>query len=116
MNSFRRLQKEAFEWSESQFGSKEERGPEGPLNHLKKEIDEVLENQDDVEEWADVLLLVLDGMSRVGMSVNYVEDAAWDKLNINKRRKWSPPDADGVSEHVREAPETVEPLRWGTPG
>ncbi len=96
----RRLQLEAFRWSSETFGSDAVRGPEAPLAHLRKEIDEVLADPTDIEEWADVLLLVLDGISRAGYSTDAVEHAAWAKLDKNRKRKWGPPNEQGFSEHV----------------
>lgn len=105
----RRLQIEAFRWSSETFGSDIVCGPEAPLAHLRKEIDEVLEDPKAIEEWADVLLLVLDGISRAGYSVDAVEHAAWTKLDINRKRKWGPPNAEGFSEHTAEGRRNIDP-------
>lgn len=51
-------------WSQVTFGSDDERGPEGPLRHLLKEIDEVAANPGDISEHADVGLLWLDASRR----------------------------------------------------
>ena len=38
----------------------------GVTDHIRKELEEVLEAPDDVEEWCDLLLLALDGAWRAG--------------------------------------------------
>lgn len=50
-------------------------------------------------EAADVFLLLLHFSHRSGFSLM---DEARRKLEINKRRQWGEPDAEGVVEHVRE--------------
>lgn len=100
------LQRRAWEWSRVTFG--EERGPDGPLNHLKREADEVIEavsagrRLDAIEEFADCFLLLCDAASRFGVTIAEIIDEADDKLEKNKRRKWAPLNSQGFSEHLRE--------------
>jgi hypothetical protein len=60
----------------------------GVLNHLKKEVDECLANRQDIEEYADVLLLLFTALGREGFTVRDLAEAAFAKLEKNKLRKW----------------------------
>jgi hypothetical protein len=91
--------KERREFSYKTFGSKEERGCEGPLTHLKKEIQELLDNPNDPMEWADCFLLLTDAADRKGHSFEDLVDFARKKLEINKARNWQP-QTDGTYRHV----------------
>lgn len=95
------LQAQLFEWSSATFGSAEKCGPEGPLNHLRREIDEALETPSDIMEFADMYMLLSDAASRAGHRMSDVLDASVTKLEINKKRQWGKPNAEGFSEHVR---------------
>jgi hypothetical protein len=88
-------------WSRHQFGGDYAVGPEGPAAHLVKEAEELRANPFDRMEMADVLLLLLDVSRRAGVSPEKLVEAAQAKLKINMLREWQPPDAVGVSHHVR---------------
>lgn len=92
---------ERAEWSEATFGPRHERGPIGPLMHLKKEIDEVLANPGDITEYVDCIFLIEDAAYRAGFSYYELMEALFEKLEINKKRKWGPRSEDGVVEHVK---------------
>jgi NTP pyrophosphatase (non-canonical NTP hydrolase) len=68
------------------------------MTHLRKEVDELAEDTSDGEEMADcfILLLTLAEMAGVDLMAE-----AQRKMEINRKRKWGPPDADGVCFHVR---------------
>jgi hypothetical protein len=106
------LQREAYEWSLATFGAV---GPAGPLNHLRREIDEVIaahEEGDDATtlvEFADCYLLLNDALSRAGLTVADLFAAARRKLEINKRREWGAVNAEGFAEHVRDADRSPAP-------
>lgn|GEM_PF-893548 len=73
-----------------------------PLHHMKKEVDEAIESGDK-EEFADLLLLLLDAY-RKKFPLNTTQDLlneSQDKIEICKSRKWSKPDENGVIEHIR---------------
>lgn len=89
-------------WSQKTFGSDKVRGSTGPLKHLAKEINEVLAKPDDLEEYADLLFLVFDATRRAGFTYKLLVEAARDKLEINKKRKWPTPTSDEPVEHVKE--------------
>lgn len=97
----RALAIEHSDWSQRTFGTDDQRGPAGPLAHLAKEAEEARANPSDVSEYADCLLLVIDAARRAGFDIDALLSAASDKLQINRARKWGPPNADGSVEHVR---------------
>ena len=90
------------EWSQKTFGKDSVRGPTGPLRHLAKEVQEVLAEPDKLEEYADLLFLVFDSCRRAGFTYSQLEQAVWDKLEVNKARSWQVPDSpDEPVEHIR---------------
>jgi hypothetical protein len=94
--------KELSKWSQDTFGSDGWRGPTGPLQHLAKEVQETLQDPVDIIEYADMLFLVFDACRRAGFDYPDLEKAVWHKLNLNRKRSWSPPSQEGISEHHRE--------------
>lgn len=88
-------------WSELTFGNPADRGPEGPLKHLRKEVSEGLDKPTDLMEYVDMLFLVFDAAWRAGFSYHDLLHGAFAKLAINKKRKWGTPTKDGIVEHVR---------------
>lgn len=93
------LIKEHEKFSDETFGK--DRNPIGPLKHLKKEIDEIIENPDDIVEYADFLLLFIDAIRLNGYTFSKVINAAFEKLEVNKTRDWPPLNKEGYSEHVK---------------
>lgn len=75
-------------WSYSTFGTPAERGSDGVIDHLKKEIHEVEQNPRDLEEWIDIIMLAIDGASREGHSPEEIAIALSNKLERNKCREW----------------------------
>jgi hypothetical protein len=90
------------EWSEKTFGDLR-RGPQGPLKHLVKEVQEVLQKPDDLEEYADCIFLTLDAARRAGFTLDQLMLALEKKLVKNKARTWPPIDytSDEPKEHVK---------------
>lgn len=88
---------------------------EGRINHLEKEIKELKiaflepyawteynknkKNQEIKEEIVDCYLLVLHLVHLRGFDLL---DEARKKMEINRGRKWGPPDKNGVIEHTEE--------------
>lgn len=101
VSDFYRLGIAHGEWSQKQFGSDADLGPEAPLAHLAKEVLEMMGDPSDLSEYADGLLLLLDSSRRAGFTANQLLKAAFDKLEINKSREWGEPNEDGSVEHVR---------------
>lgn len=110
------------EWSNRTFGNELERNPVGPLKHLAKEVCcEILGIPDEhvaamwphfgkregstdiykLEEYADVLILLMDATRRAGHSWDDLMTAAVAKHAINTARTYPKPTGDEISEHVR---------------
>jgi len=89
-------------WSEITFG--EDDGT-GTAKHLAKEALEAAENPKDIMEWADCLMLTTDGAYRAGYSLEQLLEAVVKKFEICKKRKWLPPNAEGIIEHDRSIAE-----------
>ena len=93
-------------WSQATFGPDSERGPVGPLKHLEKEAREAQAEMpgstEQESEIVDCLFLVFDAARRAGITHDRLFRAAFEKLEINKRRKWEKPESDNEPvEHVR---------------
>lgn len=72
-----------------------QRTPESISEHLRREAHELAARPHDMEEAADVFLLL------VGLTDGRdLEAAVRYKLDKNKARKWGQPDAHGVVEHI----------------
>src|SRR5574343_921047 len=61
---------------------------EGILHHISKEIEEIRENPQDLEEWIDILILAFDGALRQGHSPDALIKMLEFKLDKNMNRKW----------------------------
>jgi hypothetical protein len=90
---------------EKQFGPRT--NPTGPLNHLKEEIIELIneiekgqpDHWSEQEEWADCLLLLLDAFRiRYGNDTSFkLLHFSLNKLDVIKKRNWDvEPDENGV--------------------
>lgn len=88
--------------SRTLFGEDHVRGPEAPAAHLVKEANELRDNPRDIMEMADCMNLLMDTCRRAGYTATDLLDAVDRKLDILPGRKWGPPDANGVIEHIRE--------------
>lgn len=81
---------------------------EGALDHLILEISEIRDAPGDVTEWADALLLALDGAWRAGHEPQAIIDAVHNKQVRNEVRTWQKPaDPTKAIKHVAE-PEVNE--------
>ena len=100
-------------WSLSTFGPPEERGPLGPIDHLKKEVAEFEKeaikdytSDDFLEEATDLIHLVVDAVWRAGHT-----PMGFFKMLIFKQKKnigrewpdWRSAPKDTAIEHVRTA-------------
>jgi len=99
------LKEQIQDFSETKFGKRSRIQAKGPLNHLKEEIQELLDvlgndGWKEEEEWADCLLLLLDAFRiryRNETSFNKLLHFALIKLEIIKKRKYDDdPDENGV--------------------
>lgn len=98
--SFRELFERAANWSDSAFGAS--RSPVGPLKHLAKEVREARRKPDDVMEYADMLLLIMNAAHCNGWDGSMLMEAVGLKLKVNRQRKWGALNSEGISEHVKE--------------
>jgi hypothetical protein len=78
----------------------------GILAHIRKELVEIEANPGDVSEWADLIILAIDGAWRAGHSPEAIEAAVPAKIAINEGRSWPDwraADPNGPIEHDRSA-------------
>lgn len=93
------MRKNLLTWSNKTFGQRRD-----PLTKLEDELRELKENPKDISEYADVLTLLLDAFSMhfPETSAQKLLQAAYDKMEINKKRKWAPvPDKPGTWQHIK---------------
>lgn len=95
------LEHELSRWSQETFGTDSERGPYGALKHLMCEVAETLIAPDDLEEYADCLLLIIDASRRAGFSLGALIEAASKKLEVNKARTWPSPTSQEPVFHIK---------------
>lgn len=89
---------EIGEWAEKTFKSEDARGK---ILHLREEVDELLENLSDEEEWADCFLLLFDGARKQGFTFEQITELIYRKYQKNLTRTWKE-EAGGVYHHVKE--------------
>lgn len=76
----------------------------GLLDHIRKELVEIEADPRDLSEWADVIILALDGAWRAGHEPQQIIDAIVAKQARNELRvwpDWRTADPDKAIEHVR---------------
>ena len=91
------------EWSARTFGPGDRTA--GVIDHIRKELDEIAAKPDDIEEWADLIILAFDGAWRADHDPQAILDAVAAKQAKNEARTW--PDwrtaePGKAIEHVRE--------------
>lgn len=74
------------EWSEKTFGPGDR--TLGVIDHIKKELQEIEIDPTDSSEWADVIILAIDGAWRSGISPQGIIDAVVAKQLKNESRVW----------------------------
>lgn len=74
--------------------------PASVVEHLRREVKELIEDPTNTSELADVVFLAVGLAYELGVDLTTV---VADKLAVNRQRVWGQPDAHGVVEHVREA-------------
>lgn len=75
-----------YDFSMRTFGPGQRTG--GNLDHMSKELIEIRDNPDDLEEWIDMILLACDGAMRRGFTPGEIVDMMAYKLAKNKKREW----------------------------
>lgn len=95
-------------WSSQQFSTLVgTRGIIAKLSHLKEEVTELqvaVDNGDKKEindEIADCFMLLFDVAHDLKITENDIIKFSQVKLGINKDRKWSNPDNNGVIHHIK---------------
>lgn len=78
--------KRAQAFSERTFGPGERTA--GVVDHIVKELAEILANPSDLTEWIDVVILALDGAWRAGYSAEQIVEALEAKQTKNEGRTW----------------------------
>lgn len=101
--------KAKLKWSYKQFGKGF--SPDGLVDHIIKEIKEIVAQPRELEEWIDLMFLATDGAHRVVHEyypqlsleevVAVVKSAFEQKLRINKTREWEKPIRGKAIEHIR---------------
>lgn len=76
-------------WSEKTFGPGMR--TKGITAHIRKELEEIEAEPDDVVEFVDVIILALDGAWRAGYSAAEIVAALQSKQEINFARDWPEP-------------------------
>lgn len=97
------------DWSSQTFG--QGLRTRGIIEHIKKELAEVLANPHDLSEWVDVVILALDGYWRHGGVPETIMDALNAKQEKNFSRFYPKPESEDVpSEHIRTEKSELETL------
>lgn len=90
------------QWSETTFGPGPR--PEGLVKHIEKELAEIRQAPDDLEEWIDVLILAFDGAMRCGPG--HRPDEVLDMLDYKQKknfgRTYRVNGPDEPNEHIEE--------------
>lgn len=61
---------------------------EAGIDHIKKELDEIIKEPDNLEEYVDLILLSLDITHRAGFTAEEICEKIKYKFEKNKNRKW----------------------------
>lgn len=86
----------------------------GIIDHIKKELVEIENNPDDLEEWIDLAILAFDGAWRRGFSPEDIVSMLLRKQEINESRtwpNWRDVPADKAIEHIPNHP-LIDPESW----
>lgn len=75
--------------------------PASVVEHLRREVMELVEEPTNVLELADVVILAAALSLTLGLSVSDLTAVIDAKLGVNRLRAWQAPDHMGVVEHVR---------------
>lgn len=74
------------DWSTLTFGPGDRTA--GVIDHIRKELDEIEAAPYDIEEWADLIILALDGAWRADHDPQAILDAVQAKQAKNESRQW----------------------------
>jgi len=99
MDKWQYLQNDIADFTDNVFGQS---NPVSKLHHLQEEVAELIEEPEDTLEWADCMILLIDAAKKAGHDMDDLYGFIQAKMDINKKRKWSAPDENGVVRHVKE--------------
>lgn len=99
MDDWQTLQDDIAAWASKQFPHQT---PHSKLEHMRSEIEELDADPTDLGEYADCFMLLIDTARLAGYNMSDIFDAVGAKLEINRQRKWSEPDENGVSYHIKD--------------
>lgn len=91
-------------WADHTFANagKDYRGP-GIVAHLRREVEELAADPTDMSEIADCIILLFHlAKQNQDRGARPLFHHIVSKHEVNKKRKWQKPDAEGVVEHIRE--------------
>lgn len=74
-------------WSIKTFGI--DLSPHGIVDHIRRELLEIVAQPHDLKEWVDVILIALDGASRAGFTGAEIVRAMVEKMEVNRARRWT---------------------------
>lgn len=100
-----------YAWSKVAYGPGKR--TKGILDHIRKELNEIEDDPDDLEEWIDVILLALNGAQRLDVGGKAIIEMLYTKIEKNARRTWPDwrtADPDKAIEHVSHRPDGMEEL------
>lgn len=108
------LMDEVSEWQNKTFKTVECVNISRHLEKEAKELTEALENYyNDVSpltninvdlEFADCITLLVACAKRKGLTADRLIELGFEKLEINKRKKWGEQNEDGTYSHIKEMP------------
>src|SRR5689334_13258780 len=87
-------------WSHATFGK--DNRTTGIIKHIADELNEILDNPKDPHEWADIIILAIDGAVSEGIEPDVLTGALLSKQAINLRRKWPDPVPGEPTFHIKE--------------
>lgn len=98
MKDFQEIQDRIGEWSDKKWNSDD---PRGTIAHMLEEVEHLLANPYNAENFADVGILLLVSLRRAGMTIDEFYQAIEAKHNINLSRIWDEPDELGITRHKK---------------
>ncbi len=84
--NFKQYIDKQISWSEKTFGPGKRDA--GLIDHIKKELKEIINSPGDLEEWIDVIILAIDGAWRNGFLPEEIIYCLEQKQEKNILRKW----------------------------
>ena len=99
MDRWQKLQDDIGVFTDKTFGQST---PQSKAHHLSEEALEAAADPQDIIEWADCTILLLDGVRKAGFTTEELYQAVLKKMEINRARKWGPRDENGVCHHIED--------------